>query len=455
MKGFLEFVENNQNVDSGNRLYRAALTSFLDSARREEHPEAPDAIARWEARMILAALKPSTRQKYFRVIEKLRTQWCEDLKEPLSPLYPSVNYSSALDRDLMRVSALTGLKSGASDFEHSRIALLMLFDPTISADDIIGLTFDAPVKEIPQVEEIIAAMRYSVRKKYVFALGQGKQRVPRIKADMDAAIVQMLKTYGFSAASVPVRQYLTDLWIAAAMQAGIAPGAIRSIVPSLGERFRFIEAFEAERLTEPARTAVLQKVADSLHDTAPQWHVMKLRPGNTPEAISNMADATAPAIARELTFYYPTRQVMAVDKKGKRTAVQRPWLPGILFFKLRTDHIPALFSHIGHAAWCYRRSASPDSPYCTIPLAQMKAFQRQIGTFTPDVEIHLTHHAEPLPPGTKVKINSGMMENHIGFITDVRNPDGTRTYTLALSENEAATWTVQDIPEIYVEPLDI
>ena len=85
----------------------------------------------------------------------------------------------------------------------------------------------------------------------------------------------------------------------------------------------------------------------------------------------------------------------------------------------------------------------------------MKTFQRHIGQFTPDIRMEFMTREQPLAKGSEVVIRGGgFMESHIGVIESVKNADGTRTYTLTLSEKEYATWTVSDIDEAFIEPLE-
>lgn len=134
--------------------------------------------------------------------------------------------------------------------------------------------------------------------------------------------------------------------------------------------------------------------------------------------------------------------------------MEKPYIPGILFFRMRQDKVRKLFSHIGDLAWCYKWSNTPDSAYCTIPSSEMKAFQAHVGSFTPDIKMELVTRDTALPVDSAVRINGGgVMENHVGIICSVKNNNGTRTYTLALSDREYATWTVKDIEEIYIEPI--
>lgn len=84
----------------------------------------------------------------------------------------------------------------------------------------------------------------------------------------------------------------------------------------------------------------------------------------------------------------------------------------------------------------------------------MKEFQRHIGLFSSDIRMELVSRDISFSVNQAVKINGGIMDNRIGVIQCVKNTNGTRTYTLALSDREYATWTVEDIEEIYIEPVE-
>lgn len=60
----------------------------------------------------------------------------------------------------------------------------------------------------------------------------------------------------------------------------------------------------------------------------------------------------------------------------------------------------------------------------------------------------------PLAVNQQVRIDGyGALDNQLGVIRSIHNSNGTRTYTLALSGKEFATWTVKDIEEIYLQPI--
>lgn len=128
-----------------------------------------------------------------------------------------------------------------------------------------------------------------------------------------------------------------------------------------------------------------------------------------------------------------------------------PYLPGLLFFRLRSDKVGKFMSGIGNMAWCYRRTNSPDSPYSYITQHEMTRFQRHIGKLTSDIEIELINHRQA-NIGDKVKINGGgLLDGMEGIVREICNTDGTRTYVLRFSETSFIRWNDIRVEEAFIE----
>ncbi|MDE5713746.1 MAG: hypothetical protein K2I16_09040, partial [Muribaculaceae bacterium] len=122
--------------------------------------------------------------------------------------------------------------------------------------------------------------------------------------------------------------------------------------------------------------------------------------------------------------------------------------------RLRSDKVGKYMSRVGDMAWCYRVSNSPESPYSYITCREMMAFQRQIGDFTPDIEMELVTHAPSVGIGDKVRINGGgLLSGLEGVVRAARNVDGSVTYTLTLSDTSYIKWQDVNVKEAFVEPV--
>lgn len=472
MVSFLTFVEN-KVADSSDKSLNSAVASFLEAqtqilprAQAHKTDDAADRISEtglkaWVAWMALSGLSPATRRKYLRSIHSLYKEWSHgadgnDIFTPALEIasMPSAGNNGRTEANLALIPRLLNVGPGAEYYETVNIFLYLLFNVSAAIVDVINLRFGQPVPDILQLDDIVDRMTTSRRKKYVFGLGQGKQRDGRIARDLLHDMGATLSMLGFDFGDGFSRDTITALWIAAALKAGIAAADIRAVVSDIPDEYAPLRHILPSPLTDARRLSVMRRVADTIHDGAPRWFVMRMRQGSTLDEIKQTVNQAPGQLSDSITYYYPTRTVIAVDKQGKKVREERPYLPGILFFRLRKDRVAQLFRSIGHLAWCYRLTNNPESPYCVIPATQMKIFQLQVGSFTSDISIQLVSLDTPLPLESRAIISGkGMFDNQIGIIRSVSNHNGTRTYTLALSDSQYATWTVEDIEETYLTPL--
>ncbi len=455
---FTEFVENKVTADSSDRTQKSACASFLKSSVTEV---AEESLRGWIVDMIIAGLRPATRTKYVSIIATLYKEWgggrCD------AELFDSVKELTAIDvEDLLKrgnanlnqVKCLLRVDGKSVDFEIINIFLYLLFDVNASLKDVINLKRGDSYPDISQLADIVETMSLSTRKKYLFGLGQGKKREGQIISELLHHLSGTLTTYGFDFGSEFSRDSITSIWIAAALNAGVSAYEICMTLNNLPGGYSFLEQTRRSDIQPDMQLLTMQRVADSIHCNTRRWFVMKMRFGNTADDIKAAIDSTLETELGGIAYYSPSHTVVSVDKEGRRRRVEKPYIPGILFFRMRQDKVRKLFSHIGDLAWCYKWSNTPDSAYCTIPSSEMKAFQAHVGSFTPDIKMELVTRDTALPVDSAVRINGGgVMENHVGIICSVKNNNGTRTYTLALSDREYATWTVKDIEEIYIEPI--
>lgn len=462
MTSFLQFVENKKTVSPDDRVVRSAVTSFRESFPSKDCDDITiPALQNWIAHMMIAGLKPASRRKYLSILRALYKEWKGDTES--AAIFDEVRKLAAQDIEegVDRANAncdmirrLLNITPTSSDYEIITIFLYLLFDPGIGLPELIRLKFGDDTPAILQLDEIIDSMRASKRKRYVFGLEQGKKREGRIIGDLLHQMYGVISAYGLELGQEISRDTITSIWIAAAFRIGIQPEEIRAIVRSIPKEYSFLQYILPAELETADRLRLMQKVADSIHDAASRWFVMKMRPGNTPDDIKTAISEADGKMLDDMTFYYPTQQLVIADKKGKRKKIEKPYLPSILFFKMRKDKVAPLFRNIGELAWCYRWSNTPDSPYCAISLREMKAFQKHIGSFTPDVRMEIVTLDTPLVVNQQVRIDGyGALDNQLGVIRSIHNSNGTRTYTLALSGKEFATWTVKDIEEIYLQPI--
>lgn len=461
MNTFLSFVENAISKDCSRKALKSAGASFASFLKKSPDNEiSKKTVDNWIASMCLDGLKSSTRRKYTRELSLLYANWNGNKNEQ-SPFDSAKFTETETDEtatkrmlsNLQYVSRLLKISPKNQDYETVSIFLYLLFNVGMRLQDIINLKFGDDTIQLSQTDDIVETMHRSGRKKYVFGLEQGKKREGQIIRELTTKIHKDITVYGLDFGNTFSRDSITSLWIAAAAKAGIPVTDIRSVITSVPAEYPSLSLVSPTPLTDERRFKILQKVADNINDGSSKWFVMKMRQGINPENIREAIKQHFGNHYDNMLFFYPSHTVVSRDKTGRKIKNEQPYLPSILFFKLRKDKVAELFSKIGDIAWCYKWTNSPDSPYSTISQQEMKAFQRHIGSFSPDIRMELVPRTTALTVDQTVRINGGMMENHIGVIRSVKNSNGTRTYTLDISEKISATWTVEDIDEIYIEPV--
>lgn len=408
--------------------------------------------------MILEGYTPSTRRRYVGKIHALFQKWQNNpIANPFDNIRELKEIGSDIDirrasKNLECADRLFDKGNVCADSEIINIFFYLLYDVEATLADVINLTFDCNTY-ISQCNDIIENMQCKGRKRYVFGLCQGKKRNTQILRELVNSLHSVLKVAGMTFGDNFSREDITAMWISAALKADVPPATIKAIVPSLPHDYRFLKFVEADTLSEYEKASIIQKVANAINDNTPYWFAMHLRGNNTPQDVYKAIEASFPNLLPTIAFYYPTHTEYYTDNHNKKTTREVPYLPNVLFFRMRKDKVRMLFAAIGNLAWCYRHSNNPNSPYCTIAYREMLTFQRFVGQFSTDVHMELTRRYEPFPTGARVKISGGTMAGRIGIIENVKNADGSRTYTLSLSEHDYASWTVRDVDEVLIEQI--
>jgi len=418
-----------------------------------------DELRIWMTDMILAGLKLTTRKRYFNSIHSLCRAWngysesdsFENVREDLNR-----DFDARLEEagaNLGIVGKILGKAACAGKYECYDIFLCLLYDVNASLQNIINFRFDDAPGKLPQIEDIAETRKKSGRTKYVFGLRQGQARDTQIRRELITGLSSMLRENGMKFKDPFSRDSIKEIWIAAALECKITAEEIRSVVNAMPEGFAFLEMIKPSELTGTRKAEIIKKVADYINDNTKYWFVMRLRSGKTPDDVKELLKAKDEALYNEIRFYNPTHTVTREDRRGKRTREEVPYIPGILFFYLRRDDVGVLFSrHIGSLAWCYRYSNSPDSPYSAISRREMEKFQRHVGVFTEDIRMEMVTREEPLAVDDVVTVYGGVMDGSVCTITGVKDKNGTRTYSLRLTDRTSFRWTVSDVEDIRLEP---
>ncbi len=419
-----------------------------------------DVLRIWIADMILAGLKLTTRKRYFNSIHSLcRARYDFSRSDPFENVREDLNrdFEVRLDEaeaNLKIVGNILRKAVDAGKYECRDIFLCLLYDVNASIRDIINFSFNNAPGKLPQIEDIAEAKKKSGRTKYVFGLRQGQARDTQICRELITELSSMLRENGMRFNASFSRDSIKEIWIAAALECGIRTEEIRSVVDTMPEGFAFLEMVTPLELTDEKKAGIIKKVADHINDNTKYWFVMRLRAGKTPDDVKELIKAKNEALYKDIRFYNPTHTVTREGRNGKRIREEVPYLPGILFFYLRRDEVGMLFNrYIGTLAWCYRYANTPDSPYSAISRREMERFQRHVGKFTEDIRMEMVTREQPLAVDDVVKVYGGVMDGSVCTITGVKNKNGTRTYSLQLTDSTSFRWTVSDVEGISLEPL--
>ncbi len=456
-----EFVVNAFSENPAGTLANKALLSFSSSVNRHGMERlGDDGLRIWIADMILAGLKLATRKRYFNSIHSLcRARYDFSQSDPFENVREDLNRNfdvrlEEADSNLKIVGNILKESAGAGKYECYDIFLCLLYDVNASLQDIINFSFDEAPGKLPQIEDIAETKKKSGRTKYVFGLRQSQARNTQIGRELITELSYMLRENGMKFNGSFSRDSIKEIWIAAALECGIKTEEIRSVVDVMPNGFAFLELVEPLELTNTERAKIIKKVADHINDNTKYWFVMRLRAGKTPDDVKDLLKAEDEALYNEIRFYNPTHIVIKEGSGLKKNHEEIPYLPGILFFYIRRDEVAMLFNrYIGSLAWCYRYANTPDSPYSAISRREMERFQRHVGKFTDDIRMEMVTREQPLAVDDVVMVYGGVMDGSVCTITGVKNKNGTRTYSLQLTDRTSFRWTVNDVEDIRLELL--
>lgn len=417
----------------------------------------------WMCRLIHDRVSLTTRRRYAAAMKAVFSRYAkteDTVDNPFDCLKDLAEYRlqkedssdgnlKILDRNISRWYGISALNPVAGVFTY------MLLTATFSFREALCLTFDNAPEGISQVDELMLGCRTHHRQTYVFKFDRNRIRLPRLCNTVSAELAGILKGAGMNfSGGLFTEDDMAALWIRKAMESGIPFCKIRGIISRIPAQFAYLSAIPQVAVEQDERLRILRHVADALIRFQPEWHVMKLRRNVSVEQLEDIIRDRLPGTGDEVTFFYPKRSV--VSKVGKKTVKEEiPYLPGILFFKVRTDKVTAIFREIGEYAWCYRRTNSPDSPYTVIPGREMELFQLATGQFSDDINMEITS-GEPIGIGRKVRILTGPMAGKETVVYDIREKgeqsNSRRVCYLRISSLSNIRWTLA-LPENSLQPI--
>lgn len=464
---FITYLNSRDPETLSEMLYSRVIPSLLMSMRRHGLTEFSEAALRlWTVDMLLGGLKGSTVKRYSGALHSIHKEWLnsigrEEDNSVFSVSLAEIDTDSSAKRikeaeeNLDAVERFTriSLKQDSPAFLYGKAFQFLLFDPFATLKDVVALKFSDTLPDLLHLEDIVTSMRNMPQAKYVFPLLQGKRREPAIIKDLLSELHATGRRAGLKFNESFSRDSITAIWIAAAIREDIPYAQIRGLFPTLPAAYECLSLIPTEEVTEDRRIEILNTVAYSITNKNPGWFVLRLRSGVTPEKIKERLKEKESPLQRQIQYYYPLRTVKKIEKK-KVISSQVPVIPGLLFFRLPYDRVAPLIGEIGDMAWCYRTSNSPASQYSVIPQAEMKVFQRCVGSFTEDVEMDIVSALPPLNVGDEVMIENGShLDGQKAIIRKVRNVDGTVTYTLRLSDTAYIKFQDVSLPASHLSKL--
>lgn len=459
---FIDFLGSENSARLPEMAATRVIPSFLTAAKRYGiRSFSDDALRTWVVAMVIQGMKFNQVKRYVGALHTVYSDWNADGK--LEDPFPSLIAELATPIEFDAKTAADNVAGLHKIFEIEpqnekkvllNVFLYLLYDVEAEFEDVVRLPIEYGKYDCQQISDLIARIPRKQRASYAFPLRQGNTTDKKIIATLQDGIAALLKNAGISPAEGHLRESVRSLWISKAIGSGINLATIRGMMHSMPDEYKILNLIHPATLTQEEKSDIICRVANHINDTAVRWFIMRMRHKVTPDEVKDEIKKTNETIYDEMDFYYPVYQTLEIDKNKKRKIVDNPYLPGILFIRLRSDKVDYLVRKLTKFAWCYRWTRDPGSPYSSMSLKQMEAFRMHIDRLTPDIRLQLDVREEPFEPDTEVTITGGdRMVGHTGRITSVRNADGTRTYSLEITSNVTAKWTVADIDEAFLKPV--
>lgn len=402
-------------AESTRRARRQALNLFTPVAGEEVNE---DAISRWALKMQADGYTVATIAYYLKVLSAMFTEIGEPQEAfaAVRKRMAGAEDSPVIDFEALRRMIAELCSDVAGNSLGGDLTLMAILNGGMNAKDELSLTFGESYADIDAFQEI--SDKYTrTRAKRIFPVDSAR--------DVQLRIRGVLRRYALSADP-------DSLWALAALKAEILPEDILSVLGHVPAGLTLLRLFEPRELTGEERNEILEQVADSLADNPFRWYAMQLRRGEDFETIAELSGLT------EQNLYYPSREVKR--RVGRRLTVSsRPFLPGVVFFRVRPSDVSPLFRKIGSRAWVYRQTASPQAPYAVISPAEMMAFQLAVG-----VLIDRSSTPADMNPGDTVEIIGGHFQ---GLIATIQST-APGVYRLLLPALNGIPWQIDTNPNL-------
>lgn len=399
-------------AESTRRARRQALNLFMPCLADEITRRS---IALWAVRMQADGYSVLTIAFYLKVISAMFTEVGEPMEEFLDVrrAFADAADAPAIDFEALKRMVAELSSDVAGNTLGADLTLMAILGGGLSPKTELSLEFGESCSAIEPLQ-IIKDKYARPRAKKIFPVATQR--------DIQLRVRGVLRRYGLQGEP-------DSIWAHAALRADVMPEDILAVLGHVPDGMSLLRLFQAG---ETDRNEVLQRVSDSLADNPYRWFAMQLRRGEDFETVAELSGLS------EANLYYPSREVK--HKVGKRMMVrERPFLPGVVFFRMRPSDVAPLFRKIGSRAWVYRQTASPRAPYAIISPAEMMAFQLAIG-----VLIDRTSTSIEMRPGDSVEIIGGHFQ---GLCATIQST-APNVYRLLLPALNGIPWQIDIDPHL-------
>lgn len=339
---------------------------------------------------------------------RMRTVICGS-KQHYAPVERSI-----VDRfvNLMKAPGLDGEPGMWRD-----VILFSLLNRAMPFEQIAALTRDSRHGSAPRNLEIIRRNISPGRRKYVFDLGQSALTPRQLKKRVEQSTLVLLQSQVSTTIKDPW-QFVADMWLTLALDSGCRLSQALGCLPDNHTTVVVPDFALRADIDQAAATACDNAVAAGLECPAPVWHVLKMRPRVRYSDLEQaLKETPTPA-----TLFYPLDEITR-RIGSKKTVVLQPFISGVVFVRTAPQALSNVMACLASYAVCMRTGDAP----AKVRDAEMHAFQRAIGRFTPDTEIHPLHTLIPAP-GDKVIVLGGVFAGLTGtYQRPVPEPGTGRT----------------------------
>lgn len=463
---FVEFVRQHCETQHDKDVNEYAFKSFLTFMSGWDLKDVTtESLTNWIATLFIKGNTAVTVKRYLSHLHATYVNWQQNansdsqLKDPFNGLMALAvpeNHAKQgevqLNYNLLRKLKTADTYRGQFG-KWKAIFFYLLYNPEVSIEHIVNLRFDEVPRYCPQSVEIVDSMDSSRGRKYVFALDQPNKRIPQIVREINENMGALTRMVGMKLEDGFSRDRITAIWIFAALKLGVRIDEIRAIVPVIPNEYKILEKISPAQLSELERQNIICRVANRINDITTRWYVVNMRDRITPDIVKDSIKENFPSLFGQMYFFYPTHSIYREGKNKKKVKVEIPFIPGLLFIKVKSDMVGSVMNSVRNIAWGYKQLNTPDSPYSVISQRAMTDFQKYIGMFSDDIRVEMVTNKEPLSVNDSVIIHGESIDGSIGEITEIKEKNGIKTYSIRLTHNQSFNWSVKIDDELRLEPL--